>query len=35
MITQIIWLACLPVTIFVSYKLVAYTIAKLEKKHPH
>jgi hypothetical protein len=32
MITQIIWLACLPFAIFVSYKLIAYTLTHLEKK---
>jgi len=33
MITQIIWLACLPVLIFVSYKLIAWTLTHLDKKY--
>jgi hypothetical protein len=33
MITQIIWLACLPVVLFVSYRLIVWTLAHLEKKN--
>lgn len=33
MITQIIWLAGLPVVIFFSYKLIACTLTHLEKKN--
>ena len=34
MIIQIIWLLCLPVVIFVSYKLIACILTHLEKKYP-
>lgn len=32
MITQIIWLACLPAIIFVSYKVIVITLMYFEKK---
>jgi hypothetical protein len=31
MITQILWLAGLPVLIFISYKLIAFVYNRLEK----
>jgi hypothetical protein len=33
MITQIIWLACLPALIFISYQLIVFVYNRLEKKH--
>jgi len=35
MITQILWLACLPAVIFVSYKVIVLTYYWLEKKQLH
>ena len=34
MITQLIWILTLPVVLFVSYKLIACVVIKLEKKYP-
>ena len=33
MITQIVWLACLPALMFVTYKLIALTYKQLDKKN--
>jgi len=32
MITQIIWLACLPAILFISYKVIALAYKFLDKK---
>ena len=34
MITQLIWILSLPIVLFVSYKLIACVVIKLEKKYP-
>lgn len=33
MITQIMWLVCLPFLIFISYKLIAFVYKQLDKDH--